>query len=375
MVSLAASTPSQERSLEVRPTTLATEERLRRNHARLSVWERDMRQLQAQDAVSDATTENEAEPRHQRTLSNEAAPSRAACRTHVLRGGSQRKESPTARSSWHSDSAELRCFPPEARKLGEPTRKTGTDAEIDAAVNTWMEAEFLRGNPASLGERLLSACPQAPEHLEEPPGLVAPFTLSLAETLGASGVVGDCVPSDGARPAYSFSHACSKELLRMRQYDLVPPIRGPLQNFSIILAAEPTKIQMFNDTLELEFPLASLFAPFWTALRGPGSKSPLWPSSPVRHLTLPPFVPYQWRQSGPSIDTTDGSRSLEQVKKRGRWQVMKTVQRTERHSRLGQSLEALPERVRMHLLRCDEQLVAVLRDDPHMAHLGPVGLC
>ena len=44
---------------------------------------------------------------------------------------------------------------------------------------------------------------------------------------------------------------------------------------------------------------------------------------------------------------------------------MKTVQRYERHSRLGQSWEALPERVRIHLLRCDEQLVAVLRDDPH----------
>ena len=30
-------------------------------------------------------------------------------------------------------------------------------------------------------------------------------------------------------------------------------------------------------------------------------------------------------------------------------------------------LETLPERVRQHLLRCDEQLVAVLRDDPHTA--------
>ena len=50
---------------------------------------------------------------------------------------------------------------------------------------------------------------------------------------------------------------------------------------------------------------------------------------------------------------------------------MKTVQRYERHSRLGQSWESLPERVRQHLLDCDEQLVAVLRDDPHAAHLGP----
>ena len=45
-------------------------------------------------------------------------PSRAACRTHVLRGGSQRNESPTARSSWPSDSTESRCLPPEIRKTG-----------------------------------------------------------------------------------------------------------------------------------------------------------------------------------------------------------------------------------------------------------------
>ena len=70
------------------------------------------------------------------------------------------------------------------------------------------------------------------------------------------------------------------------------------------------------------------------------------------------MVPYQWRHSGPPIDVAYRSRSFEQVKKRGRWQVMKTVQRYERHSLLGQSWAALPERVRLHLLRCDEQLLA-----------------
>ena len=65
----------RKRYLAGRPTTLATEERLKWSHARLSVWEKDMRQIQAQEAVSDARTENETEtaPRRQRTLSNEAA--------------------------------------------------------------------------------------------------------------------------------------------------------------------------------------------------------------------------------------------------------------------------------------------------------------
>ena len=52
---------------------------------------------------------------------------------------------------------------------------------------------------------------------------------------------------------------------------------------------------------------------------------------------------------------------------------MKIVQRYERHSRLGQSRELLPERVRQHLQRGDEQLVAVLRGVPHTAHLEPGG--
>ena len=48
---------------------------LKRSLARLSVWEQDMRRIQAQEAPSGATTQNEREtvPRRQRTLSDEAA--------------------------------------------------------------------------------------------------------------------------------------------------------------------------------------------------------------------------------------------------------------------------------------------------------------
>ena len=78
-----------------------------------------------------------------------------------------------------------------------------------------------------------------------------------------------------------FNYACPGKLLRMRQCDLVPPLRGALQNFSIILSAEetgrPTKVRTFNDTLELDGPLARKLVPFWMALRGQGSKKPLWP--------------------------------------------------------------------------------------------------
>ena len=53
--------------------------------------------------------------------------------------------------------AELRYIPPEVRELvGTTRRKIVTDAEIDAAMSTWME-KFMKGNLASSEERLLSA--------------------------------------------------------------------------------------------------------------------------------------------------------------------------------------------------------------------------
>ena len=81
----------------------------------------------------------------------------------------------------------------------------------------------------------------------------------------------------GARPAFCgtvgddglLSYARPGELLRKRQCDLVRPLRRAMQNFSVILAAEetgrPTKVRTFNDTLELDGPLARKQVTFWKA--------------------------------------------------------------------------------------------------------------
>ena len=44
-------------------------------------------------------------------------------------------------------------------------------------------------------------CPQVAENLEKPPGLAAPLTWTLEETLGTCSVVPDRVQIGGARPA------------------------------------------------------------------------------------------------------------------------------------------------------------------------------
>ena len=45
-------------------------------------------------------------------------------------------------------------------------------------------------------------CPQIAEYLEEPPGLAAPLTWTLEETLGAWSLVRDRVQTGGARSAF-----------------------------------------------------------------------------------------------------------------------------------------------------------------------------
>ena len=163
-----------------------------------------------------------------------------ASSTAACRGGSQRNKSPAAWSIWPSDSAELRCLHPEILELVEPTKRSGRDrrrngrrnvfldgggvceresCELEGAVAQCLDGQFLRVRQAR--------CPQAPEHLEKPRGLAAPFTWSLAEALGASGMVGDCVPSGGARPTFCGIVGDDRPLCTTRGAPAYEAVRSP----------------------------------------------------------------------------------------------------------------------------------------------------
>ena len=176
--------------------------------------------------------------------------------------------------------------------------------------------------------------------------------MSLAEALGASGVVGDRVSSNGTRPA------CHGTGGNDRATFIRTPRETPAHEAVRSCASTSRDLEKLLDHsrcrrdrqaykgadvqrhARARWPLARKLAPFWAALRGRGSQHPLRPfdypifyrffQKAVADLTLPPIVPYQWRHSGSSIDIAHRARSLEQVKKLGRWQVMKTVQRHER---------------------------------------------
>ena len=138
MISLDADKPSQKRTLTARPTTLATEESLKRSHARLSVWEKDMRRIQAQEAPSDAT---------RRTKQKRYLAIRGLCQTKQCVVGrllATRMSSNAAANGMNllqfgavglSDSAELRCLPPEIRDLDEPLRSKGRDRRRNRGRN------------------------------------------------------------------------------------------------------------------------------------------------------------------------------------------------------------------------------------------------
>ena len=242
-------------------------------------------------------------------------------------------------------------------------------------------------------------CPQVAENQEKPPGLATPLTWTLEEpwVRAVWSGIGCRLVEQGQHSVGLLvmtgilTYARPGELLRMRQCDLVPPLRGALQNFSIILAAEetgrPTKVRTFNDTLELDGLLARKLVPFWMALRGQGSKNPLWP------FTYPIFCRFSPESDNRFDVATNCTLPMETFwpvnRHSRRLPVVGASQKKTRtmasHENCPTVREALPlgtkvgnpcsEKVRQHLLRCDEQLVVVLRDDPHTAHLGPGGLC
>ena len=88
------------------------------------------------------------------------------------------------------------------------------------------------------------------------------------------------------------------------------------------------------------------------------------------------LVPYQMRHSGPSIDRVKGRRSLDECRKRGRWQSWRSLVRYEKAARLGHAWNMLSATVRSRLLVCERSLEALLLklpSAPVMTWAAPVG--
>ena len=72
------------------------------------------------------------------------------------------------------------------------------------------------------------------------------------------------------------------------------------------------------------------------------------------------LVPYSGRHAGPSGDRARNLRSLEEIRKRGRWGSGRTVQRYEQRARLAEQLNRLDLQTRNRAIECERRIEAVL---------------
>ena len=246
----------------------------------------------ANKAPSDATTENDTETALSRQLSDEAA---------------RRRRLLAARMS--TDAAANGTNLQQLGAVGPHTRQNCVASflkfeiwinqrEAKAVTNKEIDARFMKGNPASSGNRLLSAwMDKVPRSAGTVPASChLPGEASRAGSafyLVAGGSPGCQRYGRGLRlveqgqlgegllvMAGLLPYARLGEFLCVSQCDLVPPLGGALQNFSIILAAEetgrPTKVRTFNDTLELDERFGAQFRPLLGSRKRPRLGKPVF---------------------------------------------------------------------------------------------------
>ncbi len=73
------------------------------------------------------------------------------------------------------------------------------------------------------------------------------------------------------------------------------------------------------------------------------------------------FTLYSCRHGGPSADRADGSRSLPEIQRRGRWAADSSVKRYEQAGRLHVVLDRTPAAILDHCVRCEVHLVQLLK--------------
>lgn len=73
------------------------------------------------------------------------------------------------------------------------------------------------------------------------------------------------------------------------------------------------------------------------------------------------LVPYQTRHGGASADRAEKFRSLEEVRKRGKWHTESSTRRYEKHGKLQAKLAALPAALLSHMVYVEEHLEDIMK--------------
>ena len=162
------------------------------------------------------------------------------------------------------------------------------------------------------------------------------------------------------------------EMMRLRRKHIIPPIHGISSHWSVLVADaelnEVTKTGGSDESVVLDSKLTKFLDSPLNHLKAGPQESPLWDfeypelikqfKQAAGKVGVPKRTPYQLRHSGPSWDRLHKLRSLEEVKRRGKWKQMLSVMRYEKHATLTSEFQKLTASMRLHHLRCADQLVA-----------------
>ena len=163
------------------------------------------------------------------------------------------------------------------------------------------------------------------------------------------------------------------ECLGLRVDQLIPPLPGSGTKFwALLLAPEeeaiPTKTQEFDESILLDSPELVYLYPRFSALKKRSGRDLVWSFDYRKFSSLFKRVaelaglgqahlhPYMMRHGGASDDALRLTRSLEAIKRRGRWAADTSVKRYEKHARVLESLECLPKLARDYGLIIERQL-------------------
>ncbi|CAK0838221.1 unnamed protein product, partial [Prorocentrum cordatum] len=277
-----------------------------------------------------------------------------------------------------------------ADKISAPP---GADAEVDDCIARWMNDEFRAGRRAWRGESMLASAmfvfpafsrngwrklPRAFRCLKgwrtfSPPmsrrPLPWPMWAALALQLmrmgfGLAAVAVLVMVEAYLRPS---------ELLSLQRRSLLPPARGGLARWSLLLFPSRTgvarsKTGEADDTVVMGSTRTPWLDHVFEHLsQGPGEERIFpWDYSQFYQMFVQAasalgykMAPCQGRHSGISIDRAHRERSQDECMKRGRWRAAKSVARYEKAGRVNDARRELSAEQQAHALDCERLLEAL----------------
>ncbi|CAK0819174.1 unnamed protein product, partial [Prorocentrum cordatum] len=280
---------------------------------------------------------------------------------------------------------------------------TASDVELEEAVVEYMELQFSRGEPSNSGAKLLAAIghrdprlhhagrllklPRVARALQGWRRLVPPLTRAPAPWAAVAAIAVALIYLGQRRAALGVvleadAYLRPGELLTLRADHVVPaqPHAGGGYCFtSLVLRPEEelqsTKTRGFNDSILLDSPARSFLGPLLEQVAfqsqpmellfpwsGAAFNAMFKEAAALVGLESWELTPYILRHSGPSHDWLTKARSLEAIKRRGRWASDLSVRRYEKGSRVMRRLASLDRGRQLLLAEADRMLEGALKD-------------